>query len=53
MFLVVAVFNQYDLQNVLSDLFENHIEGVTVSHVVGKGSFGLKEADNNFVYGEI
>ncbi len=47
MFLVVAVFNQYDLQNVLSDLFENHIEGVTVSHVVGKGSFGLKEADNN------
>ncbi|MEA3352520.1 MAG: P-II family nitrogen regulator [Campylobacterota bacterium] len=46
MFLVTAVFNQYDLQNVLSDLFENNIEGITVSQVIGKGSYGLKEADN-------
>jgi nitrogen regulatory protein PII len=44
--MVIAVFNQYDLKNVLEDLFENNIEGVTVSDVVGKGSFGLKEADN-------
>lgn len=47
MYLVTAVFNNYDLQNVLSDLFESHIEGITVSQVIGKGSFGLKEADNN------
>jgi nitrogen regulatory protein PII len=46
MYLVVAVFNQYDLRNVLEDLFKNNIEGVTVSDVIGKGSFGLKEADN-------
>ena len=47
MFLVTAVFNQYDLQNVLKDLFENNIEGITVSEVLGKGYYGLKEADNN------
>jgi nitrogen regulatory protein PII len=45
--MVIAVFNHYDLQNVLGDLFIKNIEGVTVSHVIGKGSFGLKEADNN------
>lgn len=47
MYMVIAVFNHYDLQNVLSDLFSNNIEGVTVSQVIGKGSFGLKEGDNN------
>lgn len=47
MYMVVAVFNQYDLKNVLTDLFDNNIEGVTVSNVIGKGSFGLTEADNN------
>jgi nitrogen regulatory protein P-II 1 len=46
MFLVTAVFNQYDLQNVLEDLFAEGIEGVTISQVIGKGSFGLKEGDN-------
>ncbi|MDX9743715.1 MAG: P-II family nitrogen regulator [Arcobacteraceae bacterium] len=46
MFMLIAVFNQYDLKSVLEDLFENHIEGITVSDVIGKGSFGLKEADN-------
>lgn len=46
MFMVIAVFNKYDLKNVLEDLFDNNIEGVTVSDVIGKGSFGLKEADN-------
>lgn len=46
MYLVTAVFNQYDLKNVLEDLFSENIEGITVSDVIGKGSFGLKEADN-------
>jgi len=46
MFMLIAVFNQYDLKSVLEDLFENNIEGITVSDVIGKGSFGLKEADN-------
>lgn len=46
MYMIIAVFNQYDLKDVLEDLFENNIEGITVSEVVGKGSFGLKEADN-------
>lgn len=47
MYLLMAVFNQYDLKNVLEDLFSNNIEGITVSDVIGKGSFGLKEADNS------
>ena len=46
MYMLIAVFNKYDLKNVLEDLFENDIEGVTVSDVIGKGSYGLKEADN-------
>ncbi len=46
MFMLIAVFNQYDLKSVLEDLFDNNIEGITVSDVIGKGSFGLKEADN-------
>jgi nitrogen regulatory protein PII len=44
--MLIAVFNQYDLKSVLEDLFDNNIEGVTVSDVIGKGSYGLKEADN-------
>lgn len=46
MYMLIAVFNQYDLKSVLEDLFDNNIEGVTVSDVIGKGSYGLKEADN-------
>lgn len=46
MYLVMAVINQNDLKNVLEDLFSNNIEGITVSDVIGKGSYGLKEADN-------
>ena len=45
MYMLIAVFNKYDLKNVLEDLFENNIEGVTVSDVIGKGSYGLVEAD--------
>jgi nitrogen regulatory protein PII len=39
----MAVFNKDDLKNVLTDLFEKNIEGITVSDVIGKGSFGLLE----------
>ncbi|QOY53820.1 P-II family nitrogen regulator [Candidatus Sulfurimonas marisnigri] len=46
MYMVTAVINQDDLKSVLEDLFSNDIEGITVSYVIGKGSFGLKEADN-------
>lgn len=47
MYLVMAVINKNNLKNVLEDLFSNNIEGITVSDVIGKGSFGLTEADNN------
>ncbi len=46
MYLLVAVFNEDDLKNVLEDLFEANIEGVTVTKVIGKGSYGIKEGDN-------
>lgn len=46
MYLVTAVINKTNLKNVLEDLFANNFEGITVSDVIGKGSFGLKEADN-------
>ena len=46
MYLVTAVINKANLKNVLEDLFANNFEGITVSDVIGKGSFGLKEADN-------
>ncbi|WP_304546381.1 P-II family nitrogen regulator [Sulfurimonas microaerophilic] len=46
MYLVTAVINKANLKNVLEDLFSNNFEGITVSDVIGKGSFGLKEADN-------
>lgn len=46
MYMVIAVINQNNLKNSLEDLFTNNIEGVTVSDVIGKGSFGLIEADN-------
>lgn len=46
MYMIMAVVNKYNLKNILEDLFSNNIEGITVSDVIGKGSFGLKEADN-------
>ena len=46
MYLLIAVFNQYDLKNVLDDLFKSDIEGVTVTNVIGKGSYGMKEGDD-------
>jgi len=47
MYMLMAVINKNNLKNVLEDLFSNNIEGITVSDVIGKGSFGLTEADNN------
>jgi len=46
MYLVTAVINKNNLKNALEDLFANNIEGITVCDVIGKGSYGLKEADN-------
>ncbi|WP_373072966.1 P-II family nitrogen regulator [Sulfurimonas sp.] len=46
MYMVMAVVNTYNLKSILEDLFANNIEGITVSDVIGKGSFGLIEADN-------
>ena len=46
MYLVTAVVNKANLKNILEDLFANNFEGITVSDVIGKGTFGLKEADN-------
>jgi nitrogen regulatory protein PII len=46
MFIVTAVFNKDNLKDVLEELFSQNIEGVTVTDVIGKGSYGLKEADN-------
>ncbi len=45
--MLIAVFNKYDLQNVLEDLYADGIEGVTVTNVVGKGSFGFKDGDGD------
>jgi nitrogen regulatory protein PII len=44
--MVTAVVNKDNLKNILEDLFANNIEGITVTDAIGKGSFGLKEADN-------
>ena len=46
MFMVIAVINQDNLKNILEDLFTHNIEGITVTQAIGKGSFGLKEADD-------
>ena len=46
MYMIMAVINKNNLKNVLEDLFANDIEGITVCDVIGKGSYGLKEADD-------
>lgn len=43
---LTAVFNKHCLNDVLKELFENEIEGVTVTDVIGKGSLGLAEKNN-------
>ena len=41
MYLLTAIFNQSCLNDVLIDLKDRGIEGVTISHVVGKGGLGF------------
>jgi len=45
MFLVVAVFNKENLANVIEQLVQNHIEGITIVDVLGMGNFGFNELD--------
>lgn len=40
MFLLTAIFNAACLDDVLTDLYNSNIEGVTISHVSGKGDRG-------------
>lgn len=40
MFLLTAIFNAACLDDVLTDLYNSNIEGVTISHVNGKGDRG-------------
>ena len=44
MYLLTAIFNRSCLNDVLQDLYERRIEGVTVSKVIGKGGLGFIEA---------
>ncbi|WP_310440249.1 P-II family nitrogen regulator [Sulfuricurvum sp.] len=43
---ITAVFNRHCLNDVLRELFDNEIEGVTVTEVIGKGSLGIAEKNN-------
>ncbi|MCX6074842.1 MAG: P-II family nitrogen regulator [Campylobacterales bacterium] len=43
---ITAVFNKHCLNDVLKELFDNLIEGVTVMDVIGKGSLGIAEKNN-------
>ena len=43
MYLLTAIFNHSCLNDVLTDLKERGIEGVTISHVLGKGGLGYKK----------
>jgi len=45
-FQITAVFNRHCLNDVLRELFDNEIEGVTVMDVIGKGSLGIAEKNN-------
>ena len=44
MYLLTAIFNRSCLNDVLHELYERKIEGVTVSSVIGKGGLGFIEA---------
>jgi len=45
MYLLTAIFSKSCLGDVLQDLQESNIEGITISDVSGKGSFTLKETE--------
>lgn len=41
MYLLTAIFNHSCLNDVLTDLKDKEIEGITISHVIGKGGLGF------------
>jgi len=43
MYQITAVFNKANLNDVLQELYEKKIEGVTLSDVIGKGGLGFTE----------
>ena len=45
MYLLTAIFSKSCLGDVLQDLQESNIEGITISDVSGKGNFTLKETE--------
>ncbi len=45
MYLITAIFNNSSLKDVLIDLKERSIEGVTISSVTGKGGLGFIKND--------
>lgn len=47
MYLLTAIFNMSCLDDVLSDLRDNKIEGVTISNVTGKGGVVTDTLDSN------
>lgn len=49
MYLLTAIFNRNCLNDVLHDLYDRKIEGVTVSSVIGKGGLTIIEDDDGNV----
>ena len=47
MYLLTAIINKNCLNDVLHELYEQKIEGVTVSNVIGKGGLGFVESDGH------
>ena len=47
MYLLTAIFNHSCLNDVLLDLKEKGIEGITISHVLGKGGLGYKKENGD------
>ncbi len=45
MFQITAIINRIALADVLQGLYDERIEGITVTDVIGKGSFGIIESD--------
>ncbi len=43
MYQLTAIFNKSCLSDVLQDLFDKKIEGITISDVIGKGGLGFIE----------
>ena len=43
MYQITAVFNKANLNDVLQELYDSKIEGVTLSQVIGKGGLGFME----------